>query len=861
MQFGNVSSVLRSPRSALAVAALILNAAPSQAGGQQSDLRPGESPPAVMGTTLAAARAVRAPVLDGRDGDEVWGTAREVSAFRIYDPVEDGDPTMRTIAKVAYDERNLYVLVRAFDPYPDSIVSLLSRRDVRTASDQIKVVIDSYFDKRTGYEFAVNPAGVKRDYYIYNDANEDESWDGVWEVGTAIDSLGWIAEFRIPLSQLRFPEREEHTFGIGFYRDIARSSERVSWPVLRRSRFGFASQLGELSGIRGLGSPRRLEVLPYTVQKSVSIPRDGNWGREQRMALGADLKYGVTSNLTLDATANPDFGQVEADPAIFNLSALEQFVSERRPFFLEGTGIFRFDLSCSDNVCQGLFYSRRIGRVPQLGANTAEGSDPDPTTILGAAKLTGRLPNGTSIGILQAVTEQEEFDGNVVEPLTSYTVARLQRDFGDGGSGVGLMLTGVHRDLDGGAERTLRRAAYTGGFDFRRRFGDNRYSLAGYLVGSIVRGDTGAIAATQRSGARSFERPDDDLVYDPTRTGLRGAGMQIGLNKIGGGITRFWTGYSRWSPGLELNDVGFLPQVNNQGYSNWLAFVFNEPRSFYRRLQINFNEWQNFTIDGMRTSLGGNINANATLKNQWFVYSGIGANAPAYCTSCMRGGPAVLQSWGLNSWAGIGGDGRKPIVPSLDASYSWRDEGRSYSWSVSSGVQARAGSRFSMSVSPSYRVNIDDRQWRRNFGVIGSDTTHYTVAHLHQRTVALTARTDFTMTPNLTLQIYAQPFITSGDYSNWREVADPRAEDYDDRYRPFTLESDPGGFNTKQFRSNTVLRWEYRPGSALFIVWAQGRTQDGVDEGTFDFSRDSRNLFGSHPSNTFLIKGSWWLGI
>jgi hypothetical protein len=827
----------------------------------QHDLGVAAASPDIATTTVEAARAARAPIIDGRDGDDVWLTAREVSAFRIYDPIEDGDPTLRTMAKVAYDERNLYVLVRAFDPRPDSIVSLLSRRDVRTPSDQIKVVVDSYFDRRTAYEFAVNPAGVKRDYYVYNDTNEDESWDGVWDVGTAIDSLGWIAEFRIPLSQLRFPERPEHTFGIGFYRDVARSNERVSWPVLRRSRFGFASQLGELSGIRGLGSPRRLEVLPYSVQQNVSVPRGNQWGREQRMAVGADLKYGVTSNITLDATVNPDFGQVEADPAIFNLSALEQFVSERRPFFLEGTGIFKFDLSCSDDICQGLFYSRRIGRLPQLGGNAADGGDPDPTTILGAAKLTGRLPNGISLGVLQAVTQREVVDAAVVEPMTSYTVARVQRDFGDGGSGVGLMVTGVHRDLEGNADGALRRSAYTGGIDFRRRFGDNRYSLAGYLIGSLVRGDTGAIAATQRSGARSFERPDDDLVYDPTRTSLHGAGMQLGLSKIGGGITRFWTGYSRWSPGLELNDVGFLPQVNNEGYSNWLALVFNTPRAFYRRLQINFNEWQNFTIDGRRTSLGGNINANASLTNQWFVYTGLGTNAPAYCTSCMRGGPAVLQSWRLNSWLGIEGDARRVLIPSIHIEASRGDEGRSRAWSVSPGVQARAGSRLSLSLFPSYRVNVDDRQWVRNFGEIGADTTHYTVAHLHQRTFALTTRADFTLTPNLTFQFYGQPFITSGQFSNWRELADARASDYDRRYRPFTLRKHPGGFNAKQFRSNTVVRWEYRPGSALFLVWAQGREQDGIDAGTFELSRDAGNLFGAHPSNTFLVKASWWLSM
>jgi hypothetical protein len=843
---------------------VLLIVIPSLALSQTGDMRLASPGPGVAPVvpSAQATRARTAPVLDGRETDAVWASATQISAFRIYDPVEDGEPTMRTMAKVAYDDRNLYVLVRAFDPHPDSIVSLLSRRDVRTASDQIKIVIDSYFDRRTGYEFAVNPAGVKRDYYVYDDVNEDESWDGVWDVGTAIDSLGWVAEFRIPLNQLRFAERSEHTFGFGVYRDVARSNERISWPVLRRSRFGFASQLGEVSGILGLGTPRRLELIPYTVQQSVSIRDADGYARDHKMAIGGDLKYGLTSNLTLDATVNPDFGQVEADPAIFNLSAFEQSVSERRPFFLEGTGIFRLNLTCNDNVCNGLFYPRRIGRVPQLGDLAPEGAQlPDATRILGAAKVTGRIGNGISVGLLEAVTQDESVAGITVEPRTNYLVGRVQRDFRAGGSGVGLMLTGVNRDLDDVSALSLRREAYSAGLDFRHRFAGARYSVEGYAVGSIVRGDAEAIAATQRSGVHNFQRTDDRVAYDPTRTSLSGTGFQLGLGKIGGGVTRFNTTLTRWSPGLEVNDVGFLTLADEQSWGNWFAFVFNTPRSFYRRLQINFNQWQNFTIDGTRTALGGNINANTQLKNQWFAYSGIGVNAPSYCARCLRGGPALLQSRRVNTWAGLEGDQRRQVVPSIYFDYSRWDEGRSSFYAVSTGLQARIASRFSMSLSPSYRVNTDDRQWNGNFGDVGADTTHYTVARLHQRTVSLTGRADLTMTPALTLQVYAQPFITTGDFENWREAADPRARTYDARFRPYTAGGDPGAFNAKQFRSNTVLRWEYRPGSTLYAVWAQGRSQDHLDPGSFDLRRDSRNLFSAHPDNTFLIKASYWLSL
>ena len=849
-------------RQSIAFLALLL---PALAGAQSAESRtpvPAGSPAPTMPAVAQATRATVAPVPDGREDDAVWSSARQITGFRIYDPVEDGEPSMRTMAKVAYDDRNLYVLVRAFDPHPDSIVSLLSRRDVRTASDQIKIVIDSYFDRRTGYEFAVNPAGVKRDYYVYDDVEEDESWDGVWEAGTTVDSLGWIAEFRIPLNQLRFAERAEHTFGFGVYRDVARSNERMSWPLLRRSRFGFASQLGEISGILGLGSPRRLELVPYTVQQSVSVRGDDGFGRDHRMAVGGDLKYGLTSNLTLDATVNPDFGQVEADPAIFNLSAFEQSVTERRPFFLEGTGIFRLDLTCNDDVCNGLFYPRRIGRVPQLGSRAGEGAQvPDATSILGAAKVTGRIGRGLSVGLLEAVTKEETVGDVVVEPRTNYVVGRVQQDFNDGGSGIGLMITGVNRELDDVTADWLRREAYTAGLDLRHRFGGQRFSVNAYAVGSIVRGHPDAIAATQRSGVHNFQRPDDDVVYDPQRTSLSGTGFRLGLGKVGGGVTRFNTTLSRWSPGLEVNDVGFLTLADEQSWGNWFALVFNTPRSFYRRLQVNFNQWQNFTIGGTRTSLGGNINMNSMLKNQWFTYMGVGGNAPAYCARCLRGGPALLNDPRLNSWMGIEGDGRRALIPSVNVSYSRWDEGRSRSYSVSAGLRARVASRFSTSLSPSYSENTDDRQWVGNFEDPGSGGLHYTVAHLEQRTAALTARADLTMTPSLTLQVYAQPFVTTGNYTNWREATESRARDYDERFRPYGSGAAPDAFNVKQFRSNTVLRWEYRPGSTLYAVWAQGRHQDDLDPGTFELRRDGRNLFSAHPDKTFLIKASYWFSL
>ena len=853
-------------RRSVALAALV---AASSVAGSQELVRRGPAPTVSRSVASTVARAIRAtasPEIDGLDRDAIWREAPAVTGFRQFDPVEDGDPTFRTEARFAYDERNFYILVRAFDPSPDSIMALLSRRDERTQSDYIRVVIDSYHDRRTGYQFMVNPAGVKRDLYLYNDTNEDISWDAVWHVKTTIDSLGWVAEFRIPLSQLRFPQRDEHTFGIAVHREVGRLNERSSWPVWRRTQAGLASQLGEVQGITGISSPRRLEFMPYSVQSNASVARSGDWGRTQRGSIGADVKYGLSSNLTLDLAVNPDFGQVEADPSVLNLSAFEQFFEERRPFFLEGTGILRFDQDCNDGQCSGLFYSRRIGRAPQLGFMADDpGAVPTASTILGAAKITGRLGNGLSLGVLNAMTDREMVgDDLIVEPRTNYFVARLNQDLRGGRSGVGAILTAVNRDLDDETSPFLRRAAYVGGVDFRHRFGGGgNYQVSGNVVGSLVRGSEEAIAATQRSSVHFYQRPGDDVEYDPARTALSGYGLNFGLNKIGGGITRFWTGGWYKSPGLEINDAGFMTSVNSMGWSNWFAIVLQEPKWFYRRWQINFNQWNGFLTDGTNSGIGGNVNTNITFRNQWFMYAGMGGERSSLCESCLRGGPFLRTDAVLNSWAGLSGDSRNPIVPDLNLWYNRRDEGRSWNYGISPTIRMRVASRVSGSVGVTYQRNIDDRQWIRNFGAIDSDTTHHTVGHLSQKTLSLTTRVNFTASPNLSFQFYGSPFVSVGSYTDWREVAAHRAAVYADRYRSFTHEGDAGqfDFNFKQFRSNLVMRWEYRPGSTLFLVWGQGREQGDRDLGEFGGWSDYQNLFKAHPSNTFLIKASYWFSM
>jgi hypothetical protein len=816
------------------------------------------SPPAASAATRAtAARTERPPVIDGRDDDPAWRAAQVITGFRVFDPKEDGDPSFPTEVRVAYDPQNLYVFARMFDPHPDSIQALLSRRDVKNQSEQIKLMIDSYHDRRTGYEFAVNPAGVKRDYYTYDDSREDVTWDAVWDVATRIDSLGWTAEFRIPLSQIRYPKASEHTFGLMVMRDIVRTSERDSWPVYRRSSRGIASQFGDLDGLTGLGSPHRLEVAPYVVTKNVSALRTGAFGRTQKLTMGGDLKYGVTSNLTLDATVNPDFGQVEADPAELNLTAFETFLAEQRPFFLEGTGIFAFNGDGSR-----MFYSRRIGRAPQLSGLV---SDPNAdisaaTPILGAGKLTGRLATGTSLGALFAVTAREAVGATVVEPQTEYAVFRASQDFRNGQSGVGTMVTVVDRQLDDRSASILRRQAVTAGVDARHRFAGGRYNVAASLAASDVRGTAAAIDRTQRNAIHYYNRPDAGLPYDPTRTSLTGTDLSLKAEKVAGTFT-YAGSYERLSPGFETNDIGFLSQADQQITQAYATLQSNAPRAFWRNASAQLIQYNQFTASGLPAYNFSELDLSAEFKNRMTlsVYTWTDNIFAAYCDRCARGGPAVRVSPDASMLINLSADPRPRVVPTLAAIYTVGDEGRSTLWRIRPYVTVRARSNLSWELGTRYQRNRNDTQWFANLGAIGSDTTHYLFAHLDQELLSFTSRLNYTATTALSLQLYAEPFLTTGRYFRLRELASPRASRYADRYRPYSMPIDDASFNVKELHASAVVRWEYRPGSTVFVVWTQGREQDDRNPGTFKPARDFGDLFGARPDNTFLIKASYWM--
>jgi hypothetical protein len=825
------------------------------------------APPVPTSTTVQATRTAEPPVLDGKDDDVVWRSAPPIDGFLEAKPTEGAQPQLRTEARVAYDEHNLYVFVRSFDPHPDSIVSLLSRRDDQTASDYVTLMLDPYHDRRTGYEFSVNPAGVKTDYAIYNDGDEDVAWDAVWDAATRIDSLGWTAEYRIPLSQLHYSSKGGGTFGLLIWRVIQRRTATVTWPLYRTSRSGFTSQFGSLTGLDGLGSPGRAEVTPYVLTKNVQDLKSTDLGRNQDVSVGGDLRYRVASNLLLNATVNPDFGQVEADPSELNLSAFETFFTERRPFFVEGKGLFTFTVNCvvvvDCNTGEGLFYSRRIGRSPELTDVYGDAASPSATKILGAAKVTGRLPGGFSLGVLDAVTDHVTAPGGTtLEPATNFAVVRGNQDFRGGEGSAGFILTGVNRSLDVASAPYLHRSAYSGGVMGRWRF-SGRYEVSGSLDLSRVAGDTAAIARTQQDPVHLYQRPDGGETFDPTRTSLTGTNQELRFAKVGGKRLHFETAYQRRTPGFEINDIGFLRQADQQAWTSWANLVFYQPNRVFQSLRWNFNNWEYWTAAGLPTERAFNTNVHIQWTNRWWLHTGgtIGQVGATYCDRCARGGPAIRQDPYLSPWVTIAGDDRRPLVPSLSANYTRGDHGRSETIDVMPELDFKVSTRFTTSLSLEYNHNRNDVQYFGTFTDPGGQQ-HYTFAHLAQQTLSLTWRLGYTFTPTTTLQVYASPFVSKGTYSDVREIADPRASEFAARYKRYAnpaVADDPGGFNFQQFRSNVVFRWEYRPGSTLFLVWSQGREGSADIEGTRSFRGDLGDLFARRADDTFLVKVSYWI--
>ena len=827
----------------------------------------------VSAAAIVEAVAVREAValkLDGELTDEVWSRAPRIDGFVQREPKEGAAPSFATEARVAYDAQHLYVAILAHDPEPAKITGFLTRRDTQSPSDWVAVLIDSYHDKRTAYEFSVNPAGVKQDKYYFNDGNEDQGWDAVWDVVVAARADGWSAEFRIPLSQLRFPASAKPTFGLALSRQIARLNETSTWPLIAKSTNGIVSQFGELRGLELSQSPKRLELVPYTVGDLSTEPDEGNplvKSVNPGASVGLDMKYAITPAMTLTATVNPDFGQVEADPAVVNLSAFETFFPERRPFFVEGSGVFRFDMDCNDGSCTGLFYTRRIGRQPQLSADVPDDgfvSAPSNTTIIGATKATGRI-GGFSVGILNAMTAEEEARvavGTVqstspIEPFASYTVGRARREFANQ-SAIGVMMTATNRNV--GDERSpmrlLANSAYAGGVDWDLRLARKRYAIAGYWAGTRINGTEAAIARLQENNVHSFQRPDATHVeFDPTRTTLSGQSGSLAFRKISGARVRFESNASFKTPGFDSNDLGFIRRADQITQSNWLQWRHDQPGKFIRSFRFNINQWGGHNFDGDRLYFGGNVNAHWTFKNNWSTGFGINRERDSFDDRATRGGPGANYEGNWNFWSYVNTDDRKIVAFDTFIGGGSSEFGPHF-FDVSPGVTFRPMS--SLSVSGGLRFNRfdHDAQWVTNEEAV-SAPTHYVFARLDQRTVALTTRVNYTMSPTLSLQIYAEPFVSAGAYTSYKELVDGRADDWQSRYAPYDYRGN-ADFNYRSFRTTNVLRWEYRPGSSLFVVWQQGR-EDNVPRGDFRFGRDFSGVFGVPASNVFLVKFWYWL--
>ncbi len=845
--------------------------------------------------------------VDGILDEPIWQLGNWQGNFIQRDPNDGSPETFKTEFCVFYDDENLYVGAKAYDPEPDKIIAILTRRDNYTESDWMYISIDSYNDNRTAFEFGINAAGVKHDIRRFDDTNADWEWDATWDGNSHINEQGWTAEWRIPFRELRFTSSDDMLWGFQIYRELPRKNNELSvWSYWAKGEEGFVSHYGTLNGLKNIVVKKPIYLMPYAasqanVSDNLVNPVHKN-SYDFLGVMGTDIRYSSPRGLTLNATINPDFGQVEADPADFNLTEFETYFNENRPFFMEGGNILRFHLGFGDGDAQNnsLFYSRRIGRSPQGWVAENDNKEvltynyPERTNILGAAKLTGKTKKGLSIGMMEAVTSEETGivfyedktkDKAVIEPLTNYWLSRVQQDFNDGQTSIGGILTAVNRKLDGTGIDYLHRDAYTGGVDIDHEFFNRKYGFQGAFAFSNVRGDTTALQNTQTSSARYFNRVGrkgyDGMDYDPQRTSLSGYAVKAVVTKNTGHI-RAATGGWAFNPGFEINDLGYLTQVDQITQFFWIQYQEWEGMKHFRSMWLNFNQWASWTFYGDRRSFGGNINMHFTYNNNWSNGFGINRNLSGLDPAYNRGGPMMRTPNNWNVWGYFYSDGRKKFSVGLSSYYFESSDNV-----VSRGITPEFTWRPRQNIQ--FTGYIDYGRFNDTWAWIGkaedeNGTKQYIWACLNQSTINFTLRTDLTITPTLSIQYYAQPFFTAGNYFDLMRVNDPLALDYNKRFEKFgdkirydndageyivdqdldgTAEYSFGGnvdFNYKQFRSNLVLRWEYQIGSTLFLVWSQGFT-NYEEFRPFQLNDDVRALFNTDGDNVFMIKVSHMLNI
>lgn len=853
--------------------------------------------------TAVAARRDGGIQIDGKLDEAAWAAVTPITNFLQFDPNEGQPVSERTEGRILIDDVAIYVGLRLYDSNPSGIQSQLARRDESVESDLVEVSFDTFHDHLSGVIFRLSPAGARRDASMSANGNQDNSWDAVWEGSATVDAQGWSAEFRIPLSQLRFnPSRADQIWGIQLSRRIARKGENAAFSFTPRTEQRGIHRFGHLTGLGRLSAPKRLELVPYALMKNVNPDADRNDPLRKRNEVvpgfGLDVKYGITSNLTLDATFNPDFGQVEVDPAVVNLSAFETFYPEKRPFFVEGANIFSFGDMRSQNNSNGysFLHSRRIGRAPQRslgGPSIAWVDAPIETTIAGAAKLTGRTAGGYSFGILDALTLREEavYRDNAgkdhratVEPRSNYFAGRVKRDLHEGNTTVGVAATAVNRQLDDPALNPIfRTGAYAGGLDWQHAWGNRRWAFDGNIVMTRNVGSAQSIDILQRSSARYLQRPDrESYRRDSTKTSLTGYLAELTFAKTAG---KHWTGsvtYQDYSPGFEINEMGFLGQTDMRGIAPLIGYSETKPSKRLRRWD-HFLFWNpTWTYDGDMTYNGVGTIFSAELPNFWQVFLRGDWRPPAFDPGLTRGGPVARAVSGGGFQGEFESDRRKSYRYGVSASRSFNTEG-GRGLNLSPFLRLRPSTALRVSLSPQFNRSYAIGQFvTRVRDPLATNTygTRYIFATLDQTQLSMVTRVDWTFTPKLSLQIFAQPLLAAGDFQDYKEFAKPRQFAFRVYGRDqgtisksgslYTVDPDGSGaapsfsfgdrdFNTRSLRGNAVLRWEYRPGSALFLVWQQSR-EAFEQTGQFELGRDFGELFSAPPQNVFVIKGTWWIG-
>jgi hypothetical protein len=877
--------------------------------------------------SAVAAPATGTIIIDGKLDEPAWVKAIPITDFWQQQPKEGAPASQRTEVRVLYGERALYIGARMYDSLGSrGIRAPVSRRDQLLDSngnngsfnslttDKLVVILDPYHNKIDQAWFEVNPSGVKGDQF-----NGDPSWDPIWEAATRIDSLGWTAEMRIPYSQLRFSRDSAQTWGLQIWRYTDRLHEQDMWSFRRMSEAGGPAYYGTLTGLTIGPQPRQFELLPYfesREQYKFAAPGDpyhsSSYGR---MSAGADMKYLLTSSLALDATINPDFGQVEVDPATINLSAYETYFQEKRPFFVAGSSAFDFGgmncFFCSNTSSLDAFYSRRIGRPPQLNGYVSDAAEfantPDNTTILGAAKITGRTSAGYTLGLLDAVTDRETAryvsgpslpeQTQQVEPLTNYFVGRVKKDLNQGATTIGGVFTSALRRLpDTVLSDRLRGHAEAGGIDWNHRWAQRNYSWMGSVLFSDVAGSTSAIDLTEQSSAHYFQRPDrrattDGLFstkYDPNAASLQGYGFYTRVAKENGDW--LWEIAQNWrSPGFEVNDLSFLGRADYKWMNANIGRQWVTPGSWYREIAWLAGGQQQFNYDGDRTDSQVQAYYETMFPNYWRIRSFVIYHPTVLDDRLTRGGPLVMRTGYKFGDLEVSTDARQRMVFDLNVQGGPGINSSTHSLTVQPGVALKPADNLYISLTPSFNAGEDDAQYVT--AVTDPTATsfygkRYVFAFIKTRTLSLDTRVNWTFNPNLTLQLFAQPFIASGAYSSFREFAAPRTvhkviygRDVGTITRtPATASSsatytvDPDGvgpapafsfgdpdFTFRSMIGNAVVRWEYRPGSTVFFVWTQSRTGNDPN-GNFDFGAQRSAIFRDRPTNVFQVKVNYWIG-